>query len=61
MRKKQERITCPICKKRILDVNLDGNVTFKTKCSHCGQIVKVICDSTLKPKVTKQIISKNTS
>ena len=38
---KKERITCPLCKKRILDIRLNGDASVDTKCIHCGHIINV--------------------
>jgi DNA-directed RNA polymerase subunit RPC12/RpoP len=37
----KERITCPICQKRILDMKLEGDAVLETKCMHCGNIVEI--------------------
>ena len=45
---KKERITCPLCKKRILDIRLNGDASLETKCVHCGHVIKVRCSNRLK-------------
>lgn len=42
---KKKRITCPICKKRIMDIGINGDASMKMKCHHCGKIVKIQCSN----------------
>jgi len=57
---KRERINCPVCRKRMLDIVLDGNAALKMKCNHCGNIIEVTYDNT-NLKITKRVIGMNTS
>ena len=53
---KKERVACPVCKKRILDL-LNGEASFETKCIHCGNIVMIQCSN--KKKKEKPAINLN--
>lgn len=37
----QETVKCPICKKRIFDLEWQGCMAVKIKCIHCRNIVSI--------------------
>jgi DNA-directed RNA polymerase subunit RPC12/RpoP len=52
---KKERVTCPLCKKRILDIRINGDASLETKCMHCGHIINVKCSNRPKKAVTPKL------
>ena len=57
---KRQRINCPVCRKRMLDIFLDGKAALKIKCHHCGNIIEVEYDTETQ-RISKRAISMNTS
>jgi uncharacterized Zn finger protein len=58
---KKERIPCPICKKRILDIKINGDADLETKCIHCGHVVNVQFSNRVKETNPADVIRKKDS
>ena len=37
----EEVVKCPICNKRIFDLEWKGRITVKIKCFHCRKVVTI--------------------
>ncbi len=46
----QETVKCPICNKRIFDLEWQGKTTVKIKCFHCRNVVSIERNSDFVPK-----------
>ena len=37
----EEVVKCPVCNKRIFDLEWKGRITVKIKCFHCRKVVSI--------------------
>ncbi len=59
---KKKSIPCPVCKKRLLDIKINGDADLETKCIHCGHVVTVQCSNRVEKTKTPTVTRKmNTS
>ena len=45
----EEAIKCPICDKRIFDLEWQGKTVVKIKCIHCRKVVTITKEATRPP------------
>jgi hypothetical protein len=49
----QEVVTCPICGKRIFDLECQGKTDIKIKCIHCKRIISIIRNENKKANIIR--------
>lgn len=48
-------VYCPICHRRLFDVDQDGKAEIEIKCPHCKQVIKIEIDHGREKNQTEQV------